>query len=125
MDDFESGALTDWRAAGAGSGGWFMYTDGRTAPDSAQSDLNVPFDLQDPPVGEFAAVSDMNGPGTLILYRDVQLEGRFTLHVTVFYADAVPFTSPEPLAFDGPEANQQFRVDLVDRPPRRARGSER
>jgi len=115
MDDFESGALTDWRAIGAGSGGWFVYSDGRTAPDAAQSDPNVPFDLPDPPQGEFAAVTDMNAPGTLILYRDVKLEGRFALHVTVYYAGTAPFASPETLAFDGPEANQQFRVDLVDR----------
>ena len=33
MDDFESGALNDWQAVGAGSGGWFAYTDGEKAPD--------------------------------------------------------------------------------------------
>jgi hypothetical protein len=41
MDDFESGALTDWKAVGAGSGGWLIYTDGQKAPDPAQSDPNV------------------------------------------------------------------------------------
>ena len=54
MDDFESGALTGWRAVGAGSGGWFVYTDGSKAPDPSRSDPNVPFDLPDPPQGRFA-----------------------------------------------------------------------
>jgi hypothetical protein len=68
MDDFESGALTGWKAVGGGSGGWFVYTDGRKAPDPGQSDSSVPFDLPDPPQGRFAVVSDTNGPGTRILY---------------------------------------------------------
>ncbi len=114
MDDFESGAITDWQAVGSGFGGWFVYTNGQEAPDPAQSDPNVPFDLPDPPQGKFAAVTDMNGPGTRILYRDLRLEGRFTLHVTVFYAGTTPFSSPETLAYDAPEANEQFRIDLVD-----------
>jgi hypothetical protein len=115
MDDFESGALTDWRAVGAGSGGWFVYTDGTKAPDPARSDSNVPFDLPDPPQGRFAAVSDTNGPGTRILYRDVKLDGRFGLRLTVFYAGAGGLSSPRTLAYDEPGANQQFRIDVVAR----------
>jgi hypothetical protein len=113
VDDFESGAITAWQAVGSGSGGWFVYADGHKAPDPAQSDPNVPFDLPDPPQGRFAVVTDTNGPGTRILYRDLRLEGRFTLQVTVFYAGAGPFSSPKTLAHDVPEANQQFRIDLV------------
>jgi hypothetical protein len=55
----------------------------------------------------------MNGPGTRILYRDLRLEGRFTLQLTVFYAGTGPFSSPATLAHDAPEANQQFRIDLL------------
>lgn len=66
MDDFESGALANWKAVGSGSGGWFVYTNGKKAPDPAQSDPNFPFDLPDPPQGKFAAVTDMKGPGTRI-----------------------------------------------------------
>jgi CubicO group peptidase (beta-lactamase class C family) len=113
MDDFESGALTDWKAVGAGSGGWFVYTDGTKAPDPGQSDSNVPFDVPDPPQGRFAVVSDTNGPGTRILYRDVKLDGRFRLHLSVFYAGGGGFSSPQSLAYDEPGANEQFRVDLV------------
>ena len=112
MDDFESGALTGWRAVGAGSGGWFVYTHGSKAPDPSQSDPNVPFDVPDPPQGRFAAVTDANGPGTRILYRDVKLDGRFRLHLSVFYAGVGGFSSPQTLAYDEPGANQQFRIDL-------------
>jgi CubicO group peptidase (beta-lactamase class C family) len=113
MDDLESGALTGWKQVGAGAGGWFVYADGSKAPDPAGSDPNVPFDVPDPPQGRFAAVSDMNGPGTQILYRDVRLDGRLRLHLTAFYAGVGGLSSPQSLAYDEPEANQQFRVDVV------------
>ena len=80
MDDFESRELADWRTVSGGAGGWFVYTDGQKAPDPAHSDPNVPFDLPNPPQGTHAAVTDMNGPGTRILYRDVTLDGRLRLH---------------------------------------------
>lgn len=113
VEDFESGAITGWRAVGSGSGGWFVYADGHQAPDPAQSDPNAPFDVPDPPQGRFAAVTDANGPGTRILYRDLRLEGRFTLQASVFYAGTGPLSSPATLAHDTPEANQQYRIDLL------------
>ena len=113
MDDFESGALTGWRAVGGGSGGWFVYSNGSKAPDPGQSDSNVPFDVPDPPQGKFAAVSDANGPGTRILYRDVKLDGRFKLHLSVFYSGVGGFRSPRTLAYDEAGANEQFRIDLI------------
>jgi CubicO group peptidase (beta-lactamase class C family) len=113
VEDFESGAITGWRAVGRGSGGWFVYADGHQAPDPAQSDPNAPFDVPDPPQGRFAAVTDANGPGTRILYRDLRLEGRFTLQASVFYAGTGPLSSPATLAHDTPEANQQYRIDLL------------
>jgi CubicO group peptidase (beta-lactamase class C family) len=114
MDDFESGALAGWQAVGSGSGAWFVYSDGQEAPDPAQSDPNAPFFVPDPPQGGFAAVTDMNGPGTRILYRDVGLNGRFALRLTVFYEGSAPFSTPDTLAYDSPEPNQQFRIDLID-----------
>jgi hypothetical protein len=113
VDDFESGAITGWQAVGGGSGGWFVYADGHKPPDPAQSDPNAPFDVPDPPQGRFAAVTDMNGPGTRILYRDLRLEGRFSLQLSVFYTGTAPFSSPATLAHDTPEPNQQFRIDLL------------
>jgi len=112
MDDFESAVLNDWQAVGAGSGGWFVYTNGQKSPDPTRSDPNVPFDLPDPPQGKFAAVTETNGPGTRILYRDVKLDGRLKLHLSVFYAGVGGFSSPQSLAHDEP-ANQQFRIDVV------------
>jgi D-alanyl-D-alanine carboxypeptidase len=113
VDDFESGAITAWQAVGSGAGGWLVYVDGHKAPDPAHSDPNVPFAVPDPPHGRFAAVTDMNGPGTRILYRDLRLDGRFTLQLTVFYTSAAPLSSPATLAHDAPQANEQFRIDLL------------
>jgi D-alanyl-D-alanine carboxypeptidase len=113
VEDFESGAITGWQAVGGGSGGWFVYADGHKAPEPAESDPNVPFEVPDPPQGRFAAATDMNGPGTRILYRDLRLEGRFSLQASVFYTGAGPLSSPKTLAYDAPEANEQFRIDLV------------
>jgi CubicO group peptidase (beta-lactamase class C family) len=114
MDDFESGELAGWQAVGSGSGAWFAYSDGQVAPDPAQSDPNAPFVVPDPPQGGFAAVTDMNGPGTRILYRDVELEGRLALRLTVFYTGKAAFSTPDTLAYESPEPNQQFRIDLID-----------
>lgn len=114
VDDFESGKLAGWRTAHGGSGNWFVYSDGRTPPDPAQSDPNVPFDVPNPPQGRFAAVTDMRGGGTRILYRDLKLDGRFRLHLSVFYVNiAGGFASPKMLDFNVLEPNQQFRIDLM------------
>jgi D-alanyl-D-alanine carboxypeptidase len=115
MDDFESGGLSGWREVGSGAGGWFVYKDGQQAPDPAASDDPVsPFRLPGPPQGTFAAATEANGPGTHILYRDLTLDGRFTLEMTVFYTGSSAFSAPETLAHDALEANQQFRIDVMD-----------
>ena len=90
-----------------------MYTNGQAPPDPSRSDPNVPFSVPDPPQGKFAAVTDMSGPGTQILHRDVRLDGRYMLYVTVFYVNNGEFGSPETLAYDVNGTNQQFRIDLV------------
>jgi hypothetical protein len=112
IDDFESGTLSSWKIERSGAGGWFVYTNGKTAPNPPESDPNVPFAVPDPPEGKFAAVTDMNGPGRRILYRDVTLDGRYTLHATVFYVNAGPLTSPDTLDYEG-TGNQQYRIDIV------------
>jgi hypothetical protein len=80
----------------------------------------VPFNVPDPPQGKFAAVTDMRGPGTRILYRDLRLDGRYVLQMSIFYINGVDgfsgyassFASPKTLSVDaGP--NQQFRIDLL------------
>jgi hypothetical protein len=110
-DDFESGSLANWKTDVNGAGGWFVYSNGKTPPEPAQSDVNVPFDVPNPPQGKFAAVTDMNGPGRRTLYRDVALDGRYRLHLTVFYVNTGDFAR---LPTDGAIGNdQQYRIDLV------------
>jgi hypothetical protein len=113
IDDFESGALASWKVERSGAGGWFVYTNGKTPPSPSESDPNVPFAVPDPPQGKFAAVTDMNGPGRRILYRDVKLDGRYTLRLTVFYVNAGPLTSPDTLDYETAGENQQYRIDIV------------
>jgi hypothetical protein len=112
IDDFESGSLASWKTAGSGAGAWFVYTNGKTPPNASESDPNFPFSVPNPPQGKFAAVTDMNGPGRRILYRDVNLDGRYTLRLTLFYVNAAGFVSPETLDYESTE-NQQFRIDLL------------
>ena len=113
IDDFESGTLAGWKIERSGAGGWFVYTNGKTPPNPSESDPNVPFEVPEPPRGKFAAVTDMNGPGRRILYRDVKLDGRYTLHLTVFYVNAGPLSSPETLDYESTGENQQYRIDIV------------
>lgn len=112
--NFERGDLTGWHTRSRGSGAWYVYADGKQPPNPAETDPNVPFNVPQPPEGRFAAVTDMTAPGARILYRDVKLDGRVTLQFTLFYANAGEFASPASLDFDGCEANQQFRVELMD-----------
>ncbi len=113
IDDFESGTLASWKVERSGSGGWFVYTNGKTPPNPPESDPNIPFAVPDAPQGKFAAVTDMNGPGRRILYRDVKLDGRYTLRLTVFYVNAGPLSSPNTLDFESADENQQYRIDIV------------
>ncbi len=112
-EDFESGTLTSWKIERSGAGSWFSYSNGKTPPDPAQSDFNLPFDVPNPPQGRFAAVTDMNGPGRRILYRDVTLDGRYRLRLTVFYVNAGVFSASGTSGRDTLGDEQQYRVDLV------------
>ena len=113
IDDFESGTLSSWKIERSGAGGWFVYTNGKTPPNPSESDPNIPFAVPDPPQGKFAAVTDMNGPGRRILYRDVKLDGRYTLHLTVFYVNTGPLGSPDTMDYESTGENQQYRIDIV------------
>lgn len=120
VDDFESGTLAGWTIDRRGTGTWFTYQDGRTAPDPKQTNGFVPFNMPNPPQGKFAAVTDAPGPGMQLMYRDISLEGPMMLELTVFYANgadglsgySAAFVTPRTLAINaGP--NQQFRVDVL------------
>jgi hypothetical protein len=112
--NFERGDLSGWHTRSRGSGAWYAYADGTKPPNPAETDPDVAFSVPQPPQGRYAAVTDMTAPGARILYRDVKLDGRLKLQLTVFYAAAGELSSPASLDFDGCEANQQFRVELMD-----------
>jgi len=118
VDDFESGALAGWTRKSFGQGSWFVYDNGKVSPDPDNSDRTFVFNVPDPPQGKFAAVTDMNGPGAMIIYRDRHLGGAYKLHFTVFYVNGSGgprafFSSPDTLDRTT-EANQQYRIDLLD-----------
>lgn len=112
--DFEKGTLQRWHTQSRGSGAWYAYADGTTPPNPKETDPDVAFNVPQPPQGRYAAVTDMTAPGVRILYRDVPLDGRVKLQFTLFYDNAGEFSSPNSLDFDGCQANQQFRVELLD-----------
>lgn len=112
--NFERGNLTGWHTRSRGSGSWYAYSDGTKPPNLAESDPDVPFDVPQPPEGCYAAVTDMTAPGARILYRDVKLDGATKLKFTLYYDSASEFSSTANLEFAGREANQQFRVEVMD-----------
>ena len=112
-EDFESGTLAKWQVDRNGAGGWFVYSDGKKPPDPSQSDPNFPFDVPNPPQGKFAAVVDANAPGRRILYRDVALDGRYRLHLTVFYVNLGTFSAATETSRATISDEQQFRIDVV------------
>ena len=107
LDDFESGTLGDWQAVEKGSGAWSVGA-------GPASGFTASFGVPAPP-GKFAILTDLQGPGTRILYRDLELDGRFSLRMTVFYASpaGTSFSHPRPLAHYGTDHNEQFRIDLL------------
>lgn len=121
--DFETGDFTSWSTESWGKGDWFIYEDGSTPPDPLVSDPTAPFDVPDPPQGQYAAVTDMDYSGVHFLYRDIEVAGLWTLHAMVFYENSVGtiYEQPDFGTFDGDTwfagsgvRNQQYRIDLVD-----------
>jgi hypothetical protein len=106
--NFETGDFTGWTKANTGSGDWFVYT-GTSSP-------LVGLPIAPPPEGTYAAVTDMPGPGSHILYQDVALEPGHShmLSFILYYENrAGVFFSPDTLSTSaGP--NQQYRVDIMD-----------
>ena len=120
VDDFESGTLAGWTIEQPRQR-QLVHVSGRPAgADPKQSNAFVPFNMPNPPQGKFAAVSDGQGPGSKLMYRDIKLDGPVMLELTVFYVNGFDglsgysslFVAPHTLAIDaGP--NQQFRDRLL------------
>src|SRR3979411_2820836 len=60
-------------------------------------------------LGEKCKHEDSNTQKT----RDLKLDGRYTLHMIVFFVGVGRFTSPETLDHGTIGANQQIRIDLI------------
>lgn len=111
--DFETGTLAGWQVLTEPNpmiGNWFAYS-GTVSP------LNPEFlPVPPPPAGNYAAVTDQDGPGTRVLYQDVGLEPYYshTLSFILYqesFADLVT-PSPSTLSSEG-SPNQQYRVDVI------------
>ena len=106
---FETGTFSGWTVFNqpGSAGDWFVYS-GTTTPIN---NITVPA----PPEGVHAAITDMNDPGTHILYQDLVLEPGFThtLSMSIYYNNtSPPFIVPDTLDHTSVE-NQQFRVDVM------------
>jgi hypothetical protein len=55
----------------------------------------------------------MAGPGILVLYQDIALDGPYLLHAVVFYDSEASLASPSTLATSEGK-NQQYRIDLLE-----------
>jgi hypothetical protein len=121
--DFETGDFQGWTTEAFSNGEWLTYEDGSVPPIPLITDKAVPFDMPDPPQGRYAAVTDQNGLGLRVLYRDIEVGGSWNLTATVFYnnhAYAEEFAAPEDFGrtfgdvWAATGMNQQYRIDLVD-----------
>lgn len=121
---FESGDFTGWSTdSWGGHGDWFVYEDGTMSPDPSMTDPDVPFNVPEPPEGQYAAVTDMDYSGAHFLYRDIEVAGSWMLHAVVFYENGIDqfYVQPDFGSFDGEAwfagsgvTNQQFRIDVID-----------
>lgn len=108
---FEAG-FTGWtRVDQLGSEGTFFLQSGTTSPVNGDP---VPA----PPGGQFAAMTDAQGPGSHVLYQDfvVPVTGGqpARLSFALFIGNrADRFAAPNHLDFSTPALNQQARVDIL------------
>lgn len=105
---FETGDFTGWTVLNEGSGDWFVYS-GTISPASSTTILP-------PPDGDFAATSDQGGPGSHILFQDIEVpQGvAITCSVIIYYVNqGSDFTVAPDLSYLT-IPNQQARVDILD-----------
>jgi hypothetical protein len=113
--DFETGNLSGWTLDNLPddmtSGSWFAYT-GTTPPISG---MLPGASLSAPPQGNFAAITDQEGPGRRILYQDVVVppSGPQYLTLYAYYRTSAQIASPDSLDPAGMFDNQQYRIDVM------------
>ncbi|HEX7279877.1 MAG TPA: hypothetical protein VF255_09675 [Solirubrobacterales bacterium] len=115
---FESGDFSGWETRrSTGLGKWYPYQGTKPPIPHERGAVSV----QPPPQGQYAAITDQANPDSLLLFQDLRLEpgSKYKLGLLAYYdsyaALAVP--SSETLSVDeetlGPQANQQFRIDVI------------
>jgi hypothetical protein len=115
---FESGDLSGWEARRSTSfGKWYAYQGTKPPIPHERGAVSV----QPPPRGTYAAITDQANPDSLLLFQDLRLEpgSRYKLSLLAYYDTyaALAIPSPDTLSVDegtlGPQANQQFRIDVI------------
>lgn len=107
---FETGDFTGWTVLNEpnGQGDWFVYS-GTLSPVSSTTILP-------PPVGDFAATSDQGGPGSHILFQDIEVPQNVAVNCSaiIYYVNqGGDFVVASDLSYLT-IPNQQARVDILD-----------
>ncbi len=124
---FESGTLRGWNVYQANPfGDWFAYQGTETTIGANRKKQGEGRDVQPPPLGTYAAVTNEVESDTLILYQDVTLPpgSAYQLSLIAYYDSYKPIAIPIPDTLSiGEEAlrlpngqfqkNQQFRIDVM------------
>lgn len=135
-EPFNFGAVASASPSGATTNGGFEINGGESSNEFAgwtvvdqeggngswcvQSGTASPifgFDVEAPPEGSFAAMTDTGGPGSHVLYQDIDIPaGATTLTFQLYLQNlASDYAVPTPATLDFNEfPNQQFRADLMD-----------
>jgi hypothetical protein len=116
--DFERGTLGGWGFhQSTGAGKWYAYQGTEPPIPHERGAVSV----QPPPQGRYAAITDQANPDSLRLFQDLRLEpgSKYRLSLLAYYDSyaALTIPSPDTLSVDeetlGPQANQQFRIDVI------------
>lgn len=114
-EDFESGAPRGWRMNRRGAASWFVYDSDTTPPSPSMSDHAFPFLVPRPPQGSYAAIADGRGPSRVILFRDITLDGRYRLHLTIFYVHAAGRLGSTATRDGLLSEEPHYRIDVVSK----------
>jgi len=106
--ELDSTNLLNWNVSDNGGGSWYVQT-GTSSP------LNF-FSVASPTEGVNAAMTDMTGPGSHLLYQDFVVPPNAILSFDFYVQNlAGAWFVPEPASLDpNVVPNQQVRIDIMD-----------
>jgi hypothetical protein len=111
--DFETGDLSGWTDSIVSSTAAGVYVGNDTLGPASGAVIPLP------PEGNNAALFDQNGATTHILYQDIMVPAEYNaafqamIYLNNTHTDYV-IAATEGLSVIGIEANQQFRIDVMD-----------